>query len=70
MRKWFLTSLMLIGACITSWELHPYWGLVFLTLGNAGWAIQLVVMKEWAAMTVFVIMCIAWLSGLIKYLFF
>ena len=69
MIKWFLTSLMITGACITSWQLHPYFGLFFLFAGNFGWAIQLYKMKEWAAMTVFVVMASAWSSGIIKYFF-
>jgi len=67
MLKWFLTSLMLGGACITSWQLHPYMGLLLLFAGNVGWAIQMFFTKEWAAMAVFVVMGLSWVSGITKY---
>jgi hypothetical protein len=67
MLKWFFTALMLTGACITSWKLHPYYGLFFLFAGNLGWSVHLFKTKEWAAMTVFVVMATTWGSGIIKY---
>lgn len=68
--KWFLTALMFCGAITTSLQLHPLIGILFLVLGNSGWAIVLIKIKEWAAATVFIIMACGWGLGLIKYFFF
>lgn len=67
MIKWLFTSFMLIGACITSWKLHPYIGLFFLFFGNIGWTVLQYRMREWAALAVFAVMATAWGSGIVKY---
>jgi len=57
---------MFCGALITSLKLHPVAGFIFLTLGNASWAVVLLRMKEWAAASVFVVMFCTWFIGLVK----
>lgn len=68
--KWFLTSLMFCGAITTSLQLNTLLGILCLVLGNTGWAIVLLRMREWAAAIVFIIMGSGWSLGLIKYFFF
>jgi hypothetical protein len=67
--KWFCTGLMFTGAVITSLQLHAWLNFLFLTVGNGFWAIILLSMREWAAATVFVVMCTTWIVGLIHYFF-
>ena len=67
--KWFCTALMFCGALTTSLHLHPWLNFVFLTIGNGAWAIILLRMREWAAASVFVVMCTTWTLGLINYFF-
>ena len=66
--KWICTAFMFCGAIITSLQLHPWLNFVFLSAGNGAWAIILLRMREYAAASVFVIMCTTWSIGLVNYI--
>lgn len=68
--KWILTALMFCGAITTSLQYDVLLGSFILFVGNLGWAVVLFRIREWAAMSVFVIMGTGWSLGIIKYFLF
>ena len=68
--KWLFTLFMLIGAILISFQIDWLIGSLFLFVGNFCWIIRFVLVKDYSAASVFIIMASTWGAGLIKYFFF
>jgi len=65
--KWICFGIMLAGAVVVSFQLHPILGIELLFVGNAAWLATAVRSKDWPSAANFAMLATVWFLGIVQY---
>jgi hypothetical protein len=63
--EWASTALVIIGACLTAWNIYPT-NLYFQFVGNIGWLIVGYMWRKWSLITIQAVISVIYVMGLIS----
>ena len=63
--EWTSTVLVIIGACLTAWNIYPL-NIMFQFVGNIGWFAVGYMWRKWSLMTIQAVISVIYIVGLIS----
>ena len=63
--EWASTVLVIIGACLTAWNIYPL-NIMFQFVGNIGWFAVGYMWRKWSLMTIQAVISVIYITGLIS----
>ena len=63
--EWLSTALVIIGACLTAWNIYPL-NIMFQFVGNVGWFAVGYMWRKWSLMTIQAVISVIYIAGLIS----